>query len=90
MADFQPDVTKQNITELLYKASLINNTDVQESAALSALVVGIVEQGFFTVGDVQLALSAGDITEDTYVFMNAPAFGRFVDTAKRIVDNYQD
>lgn len=87
MADFAPDVTKQNITELLYKASLINNTDVQESEALSALVIGIYEQTFHDAINVQSAVSNGDITLDTYIVFDKPGV-RKVDTAARIIEIY--
>jgi len=69
MADYAPDVTKQNITGLLYTASLINNTDLQESEALSNLVVGIVEKSYNTLVDIQNAVTAGDITLDTYIYI---------------------
>ena len=89
MADFAADVTKQNITELLYKASLINNTDVQESEALSALVIGIYEQLFNDAISVQTAVSNGDITLDTYVLLDSGGLGvRKVDTAARIIEIY--
>jgi len=87
MADFAADVTKQNITELLYKASLINNTDVQESEALSALVIGIYEQVFNSAVNVQSAVINGDITPDTYILFDAPP-QRKVDTAARIIEIY--
>jgi hypothetical protein len=91
MADYAPDVTKQNITGLLYTASLINNTDLQESEALSNLVVGIVEKSYNTLVDIQTAVTAGDITLDTYIHVEGPAFEprrRFVDTAGRILEQY--
>lgn len=87
MADFAPDVTKQNITELLYKASLINNTDVQESEALSALVIGIYEQRFLDAINVQTAVNNGFITPDTYILFEG-ASQRKVDTAARIIEIY--
>lgn len=87
MANFAPDVTKQNITELLYKASLINNTDVQESEALSALVIGIYEQRFNDAISVQTAVNNGDITPDTYILFDVPGV-RKVDTAARIIEIY--
>lgn len=87
MANFAPDVTKQNITELLYKASLINNTDVKESEALSALVIGIYEQEYSNAISVQTAVSNGDITLDTYVLLNGGG-QRKVDTAARIIEIY--
>ena len=87
MADFAADVTKQNITELLYKASLINNTDVQESEALSALVIGIYEQYYTDAASVQGAVGNGDITLDTYVLLDGNGV-RKVDTAARIIEIY--
>ena len=80
-----PNVTKQNITELLYKASLINNSDVQESAAITALITGICQWHYSNTGDVQNDINNGTLTEDTYIVWNPTAT---VDTAKRIVDNY--
>ena len=92
MADYAPDVTKQNITDLLYKASLINNTDLEESVALTNLVVGIYELGVFSnTGDIQTAVNNGDITLDTYILVDSPAFAprnRFVDTAGNILAQY--
>jgi hypothetical protein len=95
MPDFIPNVTKQNVTELLYKASLINNTDLQESVALTNLVVGVTENGggtgyTSTVG-IQNDLNIGQITLDTYVLVEGPAFApreRFVDTAGNILAQY--
>jgi hypothetical protein len=91
MADYAQDVTKQNITDLLYKASLINNTDLQESVALSNLVVGIIEQSFTGLSNIQNAVTNGDITLDTYIFVEGPEFApreRFVDTAGNILAQY--
>ena len=92
MADFYANVTRQNVTELLYKASLINNTDLQESIALSNLVSGIYEQQFSDVSEVQTAVNNGDITLDTYVLAegNFPPNlrNRFVDTAGNILAQY--
>ena len=91
MADLYADVTKQNVTELLYKASLINNTDLQESIALSNLVGGIVEQKFITVADIQNAVNTGQITLDTYIYADGAPFAprqRFVDTAGNILAQY--
>jgi hypothetical protein len=85
------DVTKQNITGLLYTAGLINNTDLQESEALSNLVVGIVEQAYTTLVSVQSAVTAGTITLDTYIYVNGVNFAprtKFVDTAGRILEQY--
>lgn len=91
MANFYNDVTKQNVTELVYKNTLINNTDVQTSEALSDLVCGIFEQLFTDTTTLQTALANGNVTEDTYVLVDGPPFAprlRFVDTVKRILDNY--
>jgi hypothetical protein len=91
MADFYPIVRKQNVTDLLYTASLINNTDLQESIALSNLVLGIAEERYTTLVDIQSAVTAGDITLDTYIYVDSNAFApreRFVDTAGRILEQY--
>jgi hypothetical protein len=91
MADYYPIVRKQNVTDLLYTASLINNTDLQESIALSNLVVGIVEDQYSSLVDIQNAITAGHITLDTYIYVNGGAFAprvRFVDTAGRILEQY--
>ena len=91
MADYYPIVRKQNVTDLLYTASLINNTDLQESIALSNLVVGIVEQAYTTLVSVQSAVTAGTITLDTYIYVNGVNFAprtKFVDTAGRILEQY--
>lgn len=91
MPNVYNNVTKQNVTELVYKNTLINNTDVQTSEALSDLVGGIYEQFFTNTTTLQNALADGDVTEDTYVLVEGPAFApraRFVDTVKRILDNY--
>jgi hypothetical protein len=84
-------VRKQNLTDLLYTASLINNTDLQESIALSNLVLGIAEEPYNTLADVQNAVTAGTITLDTYILADGVAFAprsRFVDTAGRILEQY--
>lgn len=91
MPNIAPNVTKQNITDLLYKASLINNTDLQESVALTNLVFGIAEQQYTTLVDIQNAVNAGTITLDTYILADGPAFAPrtlFVDTAGRILEQY--
>lgn len=95
MADFYANVTKQNVTELLYKASLINNTDLQESIALSNLAVGITEigpiGGFTNTTDIQTGVDNGEITLDTYILVTGAAFApreRFVDTAGNILAQY--
>jgi hypothetical protein len=91
MADYYDNVTKQNVTDLLYKATLINNTDLQESIALSNLVAGIAESLYTNLVDIQNALTAGTISLDTYIYVNGPAFApreRFVDTAGNILAQY--
>jgi len=91
MADYYPIVRKQNVTDLLYTASLINNTDLQESIALSNLVAGIAESLYTNLVDIQNAVTAGTITLDTYIYVEGPAFAprlRFVDTAGRILEQY--
>ena len=92
MADYYNNVTKQNITELLYKASLINNTDLQESIALSNLVLGITENTtYITTVDIQTAVNNGEITLDTYIAVEGGAFAPrnfFVDTAGNILAQY--
>jgi hypothetical protein len=93
MPAYYNTVTKQNITDLLYKASLINNTDLQESAALSELVSGMLIVGIF--GDdtqIQTAVNNGTITLDTYIIADggffAPRAVPFVDTAGNILAQY--
>ena len=91
MVNLYADVTRQNVTELLYKASLINNTDLQESIALSNLVMGIIENAYTNTVDIQTDVNAGNITLDTYVAANSPAFAPrilFVDTAGNILAQY--
>ena len=84
-------VRKQNVTDLLYTASLINNTDLQESIALSNLVLGIAEEPYNTLVDIQSAVTAGTITLDTYILADGIDFvprERFVDTAGNILAQY--
>ena len=91
MPDLYADVTKQNVTELLYKASLINNTDLQESIALSNLVGGIEERTYGSTADIQTDVNNGTITLDTYIFVTGGPFApreRFVDTAGNILAQY--
>lgn len=91
MADYYNNVTKQNVTELLYKASLINNTDLQESEALSNLVGGIFERTFVSTANIQNAVDTGQITLDTYVLVVGSSFAPrdiFVDTAGNILAQY--
>ena len=91
MADLYADVTRQNVTELLYKASLINNTDLQESIALSNLVAGISENTYTNTVDIQNQVNAGVLTLDTYIYVYGGAFSpreRFVDTAGNILAQY--
>lgn len=78
-------LTKQNITDRLYKAGLINNTDVQTSVALTELMLPVIEQTYNDSAAVTAALSLGTITPDTYIFFRQE---NIVDTAQRIVDNY--
>lgn len=91
MPDLYADVTRQNVTELLYKASLINNTDLQESIALSNLVVGITESTYTSTVDIQTDVNNGTITLDTYIFVTGGSFSpreKFVDTAGNILAQY--
>lgn len=91
MADIYKKVIKQNITDLIYETTLINNTDLQQSIALSNLMGGIFETSYNTPTEVQDAITAGTITPDTYVFANGIAFAprnRFVDTAGNIVKTF--
>ena len=92
MPNVAPNVTKQNVTELLYKASLINNTDLQVSEALTNLIIGVVELNIFSsTAAIQTEVNLGNITLDTYVAVNSPAFAPrnfFVDTAGRILAQY--
>jgi hypothetical protein len=78
-------LTKQNITERLYQAGLINNTAVQNSAALSELIIPVIENSYNNTGDISTAISNGTLTPDTYVYYSTI---QVVDTAQRIVDNY--
>jgi hypothetical protein len=92
MPSYYTPVTKQNSTERIYKTTLINNTDLQQSQALSELIVAIVENGTFnTPVDVQNAVTSGAITLDQYVLADGIAFlprPRFVDTAANIIKDY--
>ena len=91
MPDLYADVTRQNVTELLYKANLINNTDLQESEALSNIVGGIVERSYTSTADIQTDVNNGTITLDTYIYVSDPAFAprfKFVDTAGNILEKY--
>jgi len=84
-------VRKQNITDLLYKASITDNTDLEESIALSNLVLGIAEEPYNTLADVQTAIFLGEITLDTYILVDGIDFiprQRFVDTAGNILAQY--
>lgn len=85
-------VKKQNITDLLYKASITDNTDLEESIALSKLVVAIYETGVFTdTTQIQNAVNNGLITLDTYIIVDSNLFAprlRFVDTAGNILAQY--
>ena len=91
MPDLYADVTRQNVTELLYKASLINNTDLQESIALSNLVGGIVERTYGSTAGIQTDVNNGTITLDTYILVSGGPFAPrevFVDTAGNILAQY--
>lgn len=85
-------MTKQNSTERIYKTTLINNTDLQQSQALSEVIVAVWENGYFnTPVSVQTAVTSGAITLDQYVFADGVAFApreRFVDTAANIIKDY--
>lgn len=96
--NYYPDVTKQNITDKLYHATLINNTGLELSEALSELVGGIAERTYGNSEQVQDALNGGEITEDTFVMitvqpaglhaMDGPSGKFVVDTAARIIELY--
>ena len=92
MPAYYTPVTKQNSTERIYKTTLINNTDLQQSQALSELIVAVVEIGTFSTPlQVQNAVTSGSITLDTYVIADGVAFlprSRFVDTAANIIKDY--
>jgi hypothetical protein len=45
MPNYYTPVTKQNSTERIYKTTLINNTDLQQSQVLSELIVAVSEGG---------------------------------------------
>lgn len=77
--------TKQNITEKLYVAGLINNTELQTSAALTDLVINIPR--YLDTATIITDLSNGDLTPDTYI-RYTDIVPNIVDTAQRIVDNY--
>jgi hypothetical protein len=91
MPIFYNTVRKQNVTDLLYTASLINNTDLQESIALSNLVLGIAEQAYNSLVNIQNAVTDGPITLDTYILAVGDDFAprdRFVATAGNILELY--
>ena len=91
MPIFYNTVRKQNVTDLLYTASLINNTDLQESIALSNLVFGIAVQAYNSLVDIQSAVTNGTITLDTYILADGNDFAprnKFVDTAGNILAQY--
>jgi ABC-type uncharacterized transport system involved in gliding motility auxiliary subunit len=92
MPDLYAPVTKQNSTERIYKTTLINNTDLQQSQALSELIVAISERGFYSTPlQVQSDVTSGGITLDQYVIADGVAFAprfRFVDTAANIIKDY--
>lgn len=81
-------VTKQNITDKLYKAGLINNTDLQTSVALTELMAPIFLNNYSNTGDIATDISNGTLTPDTYVYYQPNPGFNLVDTAQRIVDNY--
>ena len=79
-------------TPVTKQTTLINNTDLQQSQALSELIVAVYEIGTFSTPlQVQTAVTSGSITLDTYVFADGVAFlprSRFVDTAANIIKDY--
>lgn len=85
-------MTKQNSTERIYKTTLINNTDLQQSQALSELIAAVYETGTFsTLLQVKNAVISGGITLDQYIIADGVAFAprfRFVDTAANIIKDY--
>jgi len=81
-------MNKQNSTERIYKATLINNSDVQQSQALSEIIVAVWENGFFnTPIAVQNAVNSGGITLNQYVILDGGGV-RKVDTAENIIKDY--
>lgn len=92
MPAFYTPLTKQNSTERIYKTTLINNTDLQQSQALSEVIVAVYETGFYSTPlQVQEAVTSGAITLDQYVGADGAAFApreRFVDTAANIIKDY--
>jgi len=82
------NTSTQNITSLTYKATGINNSAKTISKAMSALYVGIWQHGVYdNTGDIQNAISNGDITIDTYIAWKA--LGRpIVDTAGNLIELY--
>ncbi len=92
MPAFYTPMTKQNSTERIYKTTLINNTDLQQSQALSEVIVAVYETGSYSTPlQVQSDVTSGAITLDQYVIADGVAFApreRFVDTAANIIKNY--
>ena len=88
MADPVKNTTTQNITSLTYKATGINNSERTISEAMSALYVGIWQWGTYdNTGDIQNAISNGDITPDTYIAWKGPE-RPIVDTAGNLIELY--
>lgn len=79
-------LTKQNITELIYKTTLINNTDLQQSEALTDLMVRVFSHSYVNLAEVLTALDNGTITLDTYIYFTYN--GGLVDTAGRVLEKY--
>ena len=81
-------MTKQNSTERIYKTTLINNTDLQQSQALSEVIVAVYENGYFnTPLQVQTAVLSGGVTLNQYVILDGGGV-RKVDTAENIIKDY--
>jgi hypothetical protein len=78
----------QNITSLTYKINGINNSQAKISEAMTALYLGIDQWGFFGgPASIQVAISNGDITLDTYIASNI--LGKLiVDTAGNTLERY--
>lgn len=88
MPAFYTPMTKQNSTERIYKTTLINNTDVQQSEALSEVIVAVFENGYFNnATDVQNAVTSGAVTLNQYVILDGLGT-RKVDTAENIIKDY--
>lgn len=99
-----PDVTRQNITDKLYRLSLINNTDPELSNELTQFVGGLLERIYTDKNEIQNAINNGELTGDTYILWplavvvpsgipteapHAPEAPAFtVDTAERVLEYY--